>query len=135
MDILYLIGRIVLGGYFVFSAMIHFTRLSMMAGYAQSKGVPLPKVAVAGTGLLLLLGGLSVLLGFLPQIGAILLLVFLIPVTFWMHRFWEERDMAAISEMVNFTKNLALAGAVLILLALTWTHGAGAFSLLSLTGR
>ncbi|GBD11978.1 Inner membrane protein YphA [bacterium HR23] len=124
MDVLYLIGRIVVGAYFVFNGLNHFTRLSMMAGYAQSKGVPLPKLAVAGTGLLLLLGGLSVLLGFLPQIGAILLLVFLLPVTFWMHRFWEVKDqMMAMAEMVNFSKNLALAGFALILLALTWKFG------------
>lgn len=52
-----------------------------------------------------------------------------------MHRFWEIQDqMMAINEMVNFTKNLALAGAVLILLALTWMQGAGPLSLLSLTG-
>ncbi|MCS7207700.1 MAG: DoxX family protein [Dehalococcoidia bacterium] len=133
MDILYLIGRILLGGYFLGAGLNHFTRLAGMAAYAQSKGVPFPTLAVAGTGVLLLLGGASILLGFLPQIGAILLLVFLFPVTFWMHRFWQEKDeMAKMNETINFTKNLGLAGALLALLALTWTHGAGPFSLVDL---
>jgi uncharacterized membrane protein YphA (DoxX/SURF4 family) len=56
MDTLFLIGRIIFGFYFVFNGFNHFSNLSMMSGYAQSKGVPAPKLAVIFTGLLLLLG-------------------------------------------------------------------------------
>ena len=61
-----------------------------------SGGTPTPKIAVAGSGVLLIAGGLSVALGVLPVIGLILILVFLLPVSFVMHDFWavpEEEKM------------------------------------------
>ncbi|MEK6757374.1 MAG: DoxX family membrane protein [Bacteroidota bacterium] len=119
MEIVFLIGRILLGGYSIFNGLNHFIRLSMMTEYAKVKGVPVPSVAVAVTGLMLLLGGFSILLGAYPAIGVILLVAFLIPVSFIMHDFWKVSDpQTKMIEMVNFTKNLALAGATLMLLAI-----------------
>jgi putative oxidoreductase len=115
--LLYL-GRMLFGGFFVFNGFNHFKMLEMMSGYAKSKGVPMPKVSVAFTGLLLMVGGLSVLLNVLPAIGLAALIVFLLPVTFIMHAFWKVDDaMAKMHEMVNFMKNMALLGAVLLMLA------------------
>ena len=54
-----LIGGTVFGGYFIFNAFNHFSNLSMMAGYAQSRGIPAAKIAVAGSGALQAVGGLS----------------------------------------------------------------------------
>ncbi len=119
MDILFLMGRILYSLIFLVSGIGHFIRLEQMAPYAQAKGVPAPKLAVAGTGVLLLLGGLSVLLGFYPTVGLILLIAFLVPTTLMMHRFWDIDDpMQRQMEMVNFNKNLALLGAALMLLLL-----------------
>ncbi|MBE3583649.1 MAG: DoxX family membrane protein [Limnochordaceae bacterium] len=119
MEILFLIGRIIYGGFFVMNAFSHFRSVPAMTGYARSKGVPLPEVAVIGTGLLLLAGGLSVLLGYLPTIGLVLILIFLVGVSFWMHAFWSEADIAArTADQVNFFKNMALAGAALMMLLL-----------------
>jgi putative oxidoreductase len=116
---IFLIGRLLLGGYFVFGGFNHFKMLTMMSGYAQSKGVPSPKAAVAFSGLLLLVGGLSILLGIYPTVGAIALVLFLVPVTFIMHAFWKVQDaQMKMGEMVNFTKNLALLGAALLLLSI-----------------
>jgi uncharacterized membrane protein YphA (DoxX/SURF4 family) len=64
----------------------------MMASYAQSKGLPAPKAGVAASGVLLLLGGLSLLLGYHPTVGAILLVVFLLATSFTMHNFWAVKD-------------------------------------------
>ena len=89
--VLYL-GRILLGGYFIYSGFNHFKMLDMMAGYAQSKGAPMSKFSVAFSGLLLLVGGLSVLVDVLPVIGLIALVLFLIPVTIIMHAFWKVQD-------------------------------------------
>ncbi len=121
---IFIIGRILLGGFFINSGINHFKGIGMMSGYAQMKGVPLPKVSVAFSGALVLLGGLSVLLGVYPTVGVAALALFLIPVTFMMHAFWKVQDpMAKMSERVNFTKNMALLGAALILLAVPqpWT--------------
>lgn len=119
MEIVFLIGRILLGGYSIFNGLNHFVRFSMMSEYAKAKGVPVPSVAVAVTGLMLLFGGFSILLGAYPTVGVILLVAFLIPVSFIMHDFWKVSDpQTKMIEMVNFTKNLALAGATLMLLAI-----------------
>jgi uncharacterized membrane protein YphA (DoxX/SURF4 family) len=83
------------------------------------KGVPLPSVAIAITGVLLLLGGLSILLGLYPLVGSVLLVVFLLPVSLMMHNFWKVQDpQMKAAEKVNFIKNMALLGGVLMLLAL-----------------
>ena len=58
----FLIGRILIGGFFLTAGFNHFARLNVMAGYAKSKGTPAPKLAVGGSGVLLLLGGASLLL-------------------------------------------------------------------------
>ena len=117
--ILFLVARLLFGGYFVFNAVNHFTQTSAMTGYAQSKGVPAPKLAVTFTGLLLLIGGVSVLFGIYPILGATALVLFLVPVTFTMHTFWRVKDpQMKMAEMVNFTKNLALVGGALLLLAI-----------------
>lgn len=112
------LGRILFGGFFIYSGYNHFTNLGMMAGYAQAKGVPAAKPAVAFTGLLLLIGGISTLFNFYPMIGLIALVLFLIPTTFMMHAFWKIQDpMAKMGERVNFMKNLALLGGTLMLLS------------------
>ncbi|MDE3180508.1 MAG: DoxX family membrane protein, partial [Acidobacteriota bacterium] len=77
MNVVFLIGRIILGGYFIHAAINHFTNVRTLGGYAKSKGAPAPEAAVVGSGILLLLGGLSVLLGVYPFVGCILLLIFL----------------------------------------------------------
>ncbi len=115
MDTLFLIGRIIVGLYFAFNGMNHFSNLNMMTGYAQSKGVPSPRLAVIVTGLLLLLGGLSLLTGYQSDVGIILLLIFLLPTTFMMHNFWKVEDQQMkMMEMVNFMKNFALIGSLLM---------------------
>lgn len=94
-------------------------RYQMMTGYAASKGVPSPKLAVVATGVLLLLGGLSILLGYQPTIGVLLIVIFLVPVAFMMHKFWAVQDpQMKTAEMVNFMKNIALAASALMFLAI-----------------
>ncbi|MGH9396507.1 MAG: DoxX family protein [Terriglobia bacterium] len=119
MNVVFLIGRIILGAYFISGGINHFSKLNFMSGYVKAKGAPAPKVAVAGSGVLLILGGLSVLLGVYPLIGCILLIIFLAGVSPVMHAYWKIQDpMARMGEMVNFTKNIALIGALLIILTI-----------------
>lgn len=124
MEILFLIGRVLYGGYFLMNAFNHFTKSQMLSGYAASKGVPLPRLAVLGSGLLLALGGLGILLGVYIQWAVWALIIFLIPVSFKIHAFWlvPDPNMKMI-ETVNFTKNMALLGAALVLLAIPLPWG------------
>lgn len=122
MDIIHLVGQVLFGGYFVMQGLNHFKNSQALAGYAASANVPSPRNAVLGSGVLLFLGGLGVLLaGFIPyswtQLALILLVVFLIPVTFTMHAFWKRTDpQAKMMEQIQFMKNMALLGAVLWML-------------------
>ena len=117
MDILFLLGRVLFGGFFVFSGIRHFQNLDMMAGFTGAKGVPSPRLAVMFSGVLIIAGGLSVLLGVRPPIGVALITAFLVPVTVLMHQFWTHADpMMRINDQVNFEKNVALLGAAWMLL-------------------
>jgi uncharacterized membrane protein YphA (DoxX/SURF4 family) len=119
MDIIFLLGRILLGGFFIMSGFNHFKDTEGLAGYAASKEVPQPKWAVLVSGVLLAIGGLGILTGIFPQLAILLLVLFLLPTTFIMHDFWHASDEAKQSEQTDFMKNLALVGALLMLLALT----------------
>jgi putative oxidoreductase len=111
-----LVGRVLFGAFFLMSAFNHLTNSGMMAQYAGSQGVPAPKLAVIVTGLMLLGGGLSILLGFQPRIGALLLIAFLVPTAVIMHRFWGLADAGtAMNQRIHFWKNITLAGAALMI--------------------
>src|SRR3989344_4850437 len=105
MSYLFILGRILYGGYFVLSGWNHFSKTEMLTSYAGSKGVPIPNTAVLFSGLLIFLGGLSVLTGIMAPLGLWLIIVFLIPVSFKMHDFWKDTDpMQKMSNQVNFMK-------------------------------
>jgi uncharacterized membrane protein YphA (DoxX/SURF4 family) len=124
MDVVFLLGRLILGGFFVMNAMNHFRMAGMMAGYAASKGVPAPKLAVVGTGLQMLVGGVMLILGWQVWVAALILVLFLIPVALMMHNFWAVQDQQQrMMEMVQFMKNLAIAGALLMVMAYSYTTG------------
>ena len=113
----YLAGRVLLGGFFIISGVRHFQHLAMMAGFTGSKGVPAPRLAVIVSGLMIVLGGISILLGVRPHWGIVLVSAFLLPVTLLMHQYWKQTDpMMRINDQVNFTKNVALLGSAWMLL-------------------
>ena len=116
MEWILLIGRIIFGGFFISGGLNHLMNLEMMSGYASTKGTPAPKAAVAGSGVVLLVGGLSVVLGVVPVIGLVLIVVFLLPVSFVMHDFWAVPEEQKMDQQIHFMKNIALAGAALALL-------------------
>lgn len=114
-----LIGRAVFGGFFLYNGINHFMKREMLTEYARSKGVPFAEVAVPVSGLVLALGGLSVIAGVRPKVGASLITSFLLAVSPQMHAFWSESDpQKQMNEMVNFTKNIALAGGAMLAAAI-----------------
>lgn len=122
MDIVLLIGRVLFALLFINSGIAHFTQREAMSGYAQFKKVPAAKLMVLVTGFLILLGGVFVAAGIYADLGALLIAIFLIPTAFMMHNFWTITDaQAKQSEMISFFKNLALAGAALVIFALVAT--------------
>jgi putative oxidoreductase len=114
-----LIGRILFAALFITSGIAHFAKLEAMTGYAKYKKLPAAKLGVLVSGLFFLLGGIYVAIGLWVDLGALLLAITLILAAFIFHNYWKETDATAKqNEMIAFNKDLALAGASLILFAL-----------------
>jgi putative oxidoreductase len=124
MKITALTGRILFSLLFIASAPGHFKAETI--AYASAAGVPLASLAVPASGILALVGALSVMLGYKTRWGAIALIAFLAPVTIMMHNFWAVTDPQMHQmQLINFMKNLGLIGGALTFVV----HGAGAYSL------
>ena len=118
-EIALIAGRVLFALLFISSGINHFTKNEAMTGYAKYKKVPMAKAAVYLSGLMILLGGIYIVLGFYADLGALLIALFLIPTAFLMHAFWKETDPTAKqNETIGFFKDLSLAGAAFIIFAL-----------------
>ena len=117
MRALFVLGRLIFGGFFAYNGINHFLHQKSMSQYAEAKGVPAAESAIPATGAMLLAGGASIMTGLKPRQGLAAVIGFLIPVTLQMHRFWEEQDPnQRMAEFIHFTKNVALLGAALMML-------------------
>src|SRR5437867_9848942 len=114
MNTIVLFGRIAYAAIFVIAAQGHFSQETI--GYAAAQGVPMASIVVPFSGVISALGGLSVALGYRAKWGAWLLVLFLVPVTVMMHKFWAVSDpMMAQIHQVMFMKNLAILGGTLLI--------------------
>jgi putative oxidoreductase len=113
----FLIGRLIFGGFFVYNGINHLKERKAMAQYAQSKNVVLAEISVVATGVAMIAGGASVLLGVKPKVGTAAIAGFLAGVSPVMHGFWRVEDAnQRMQEMTNFAKNMALMGGALALM-------------------
>ena len=119
MNAVLLVGRILFAFIFITSGIAHFAKLEAMTGYAKYKKLPAAKLGVLASGLFFLLGGVYIAIGLWVDLGALLLAITLILAAVIFHNFWKETDPTAKqNEMIAFNKDIALAGAALILFAL-----------------
>jgi len=120
------VGRILLGAIFLMAAVGHdIPNFNQTTEMLEKAGVPYPAVLLAGAIVFLIVGSLSVILGYKANYGATLLLVFLVLATYYFHAFWKETGQAQQQQMINFTKNVALMGAMLFIMS----NGSGPMSL------
>ena len=107
-------GRLLYSAIFLLAGPSHFSATSI--GHAAAAGVPMPSIAVPLSGIIAFVGGLSIALGYKARWGAWLLVLFLVPVTLTMHRFWGLSDpQLALMHQAMFIKNVALLGAALLI--------------------
>ncbi len=111
---------------FALAGRILFSLISIAASFglftqadinlAAEAGVPYASVLVPIAGVIALIGGLSILLGFYARVGAWLIVIFLIPVSVFMHNFWTVTDAATrANQEAHFMKNVAMIGAALLI--------------------
>ncbi len=109
-----LAGRAMFGSLFVLSGLNHFSIETIAA--ASLNGVPAAVLLVPASGLLCVFGGVSAALGWRTRLGATALALFLVPVTLFVHHFWDlASSQAALAQQAQFMKNVALLGAALVL--------------------
>ena len=123
MNYLPLLGRIFFSAIFILASFSHFTRGAIQMAYQQE--VPLAIILVPLSGIIAFLGGVSILVGYRAKIGAGLIILFLIPVTLMMHKFWAFQDpISAMNEKLLFMKNLSMLGGAIFIAY----FGSGPFS-------
>ncbi|MGH3520848.1 MAG: DoxX family protein [Haloechinothrix sp.] len=116
MELVALVGRLLFVIVFLGSGLGHLTNTAMMTGYAQSKKLPAAKAIVLISGVWIIVAALMVLFGVWVDLAALMLFVFLLGTAFIFHNFWGETDQQArMMEMTQFMKDLALAGAALLI--------------------
>jgi putative oxidoreductase len=124
MESLMFIGRILFAVIFVLSGVNHFAKAEALTGYAQSKGIPQPKLANLGSGTLMILSGLSIILGIVADLGALVAAVLLVVMAVTMHNFWKQSDPQAKQvELSSFLKNFSMAGGGLFMFAVMSLEG------------
>ena len=122
MDEVFLISRILFAYLVIGSGVAHLTATDAMAGYAESRGLSNARLMTQVSGVLFLLGGVSIVLGIFGDVGALGLALLLLVTAVLMHAFWKESDPGAKqAEMVQFNKNVALAGGALAIFVLLST--------------
>ncbi|HEY0609326.1 MAG TPA: DoxX family protein [Chitinophaga sp.] len=114
MKVAVLLGRILFSLIFLLTVPGHFS--SQLIGYAAAQGVPAASFLVPLSGIIAFAGGLSIVFGYKARLGAWLIVIFLVPVTLYMHAFWKITDpMAQQTNMAMFMKNVGLTGAALLI--------------------
>ena len=121
------LGRILLCTIFFLAAVGNkIPHFQAVAGVMAKEGIPAPQIMLVGAIAFLIVGSLSVILGYKARFGATLLLIFLVLATYYFHDFWTVSDPQAKQEqMIQFMKNLGLMGAMLLVIA----NGTGPMSL------
>lgn len=113
--IVLLVARVLFGGVIAFTGLNHFLDAEGMTGYARHKGLPAARLSVLGSGAVLVLGGIAIVTGVLPVLGAAAVTVFLVVAALTMHDFWAVPEEQQQNEMTQFLKNVSLAGGALAL--------------------
>lgn len=114
-----LAGRLLFGGFFVgVAGRAHIQQSPMFVGFARSTTFPAPGIAGWPTGVWLEIGGLSIILGIWPDIGALMVALFAAIAASFFHRYWAiEDDMQKITQQQLFWRNMVIIASCLFMFA------------------
>ena len=127
-DAMLLSARVLFGGVIAFMGLNHFLQREAMTGYASHKGLAAPTLSVLGSGAVLVLGGVGIVVGAFPLVSALAVAAFLVVAAVTMHDFWAVEEEARQDEFTAFLKNVSMAGGALAIATLSaesWAFGLG----------
>ena len=111
------VGRVLLGLIFVLSGFAKISGFDGTAGFIASKGLPLPQLVAALTIVVELGGGLALMAGLYTRQAVVALAAFSLLAGFIFHNFWAVPQPEQMAQQINFMKNLAIAGGMLVVAA------------------
>jgi putative oxidoreductase len=120
-----LIARVLLALMFVLAGVGKLAGLEGTAGYIASKGLPMPMVLAAATGVLELVAGVMLIVGWQARWAALALAGFTLLASVLFHNYWAMPAEQQMMQQLMFMKNLSVIGGLLLVFA----FGAGALSL------
>jgi putative oxidoreductase len=123
-DIAVLVGRILLASLFVWSGFGKIAGFAGTAGFIASKGLPMAQLLTAAAIVAELGGGLAIIAGWKVRWSALVLVAFTIVASVVFHNFWAVSPEQAMMQQINFIKNTAIIGGLLLL----YGQGAGRFA-------
>ena len=109
LSVLNRIARVLLCLVFIHAVIGKLTGFAGVAGAIAAKGLPLAPLLLVAAMALMAVGSALVISGWRSQLGAVLLLVFLVPTTLLFHG-----DVADAGERIQLFKNLAIMGGLLL---------------------
>jgi putative oxidoreductase len=124
-NVLWLVGRILIGGIFVQSGLAKLMDLGPFAGMLEGGGIPMANMIAPVASAVEFLGGLAVVVGLGTRYAALLLIAFVIMATLIAHRFWDVPPDQQQMQMIHFAKNVAILGGFLFV----FVTGGGRFSI------
>ena len=124
--IVVLVGRVLFSVFFIRSGIGHVRRQQAMGDYARSAAFPAPYLAGWPAGVWLLAASTSIVLGIWPDLGSLMVAIFVVLAGLYFHRFWTVED-AAQRQMQggSFFRNVALLGASLAMFGFFASVGGG----------
>lgn len=119
-----LVGRILLAAIFITSGFGKLTGFEGTVGYIASKNLPLPQLGAILAIVVELGGGILLAVGFKARWAGLALAIFTLAAGFLFHDFWNADAAAKMGQQINFWKNVAITGGMLMVFA----FGPGAYS-------
>lgn len=113
---LYFVARLFIAAIFLFGAAGKFFNYDSMAGYMQSKGLTNIPALLYIAAFVELFGGIALVINYKAKLAALVLFLFLIPVTYIMHDFWNLTGPEQMQNLVHFFCNIAIAGGLILVM-------------------
>lgn len=112
------VGRVLLSAIFIISGFSKIGNFGATRDVLLAHGVPVASLLLVGSILIEIVAGICVLIGLQARYSALILFLYLIPVTLIFHNFWAYSGVEHQMQLVNFLKNISIMGGLAQVMAM-----------------